>query len=205
MLLRYKPKYLVGLEPSEQAHILRERFSKSPSVSIVHADGTHQPPGKFDFIFIVGVLHHIPEPSPVLRSVQSLLSQDGTLFVWVYGRENDMKLVVNVIGFLRRFTTKFPDSILEVVSAVITVTLNVYWMFARLCRRPRFPLVSYLEKVFIGCSFRKQVEIVFDQLNPECARFYTGCELASQLKESGFSSFSVVDRHGYSLSAIAKK
>lgn len=205
MLLRYKPNDLVGLEPSQQAHLLRERFNGFPQVSIVHADGTHQFQGEFDFIFIVGVLHHIQEPSPVLHNLQRLLLHDGTLFVWVYGRENDMESIVKMLSLLRKLTTKVPDFLLEGASAYITVLLGFYWTPVRLSGLHRLPLTAYLEKVFIGCSFRKQVEIVFDQLNPECARFYTEIELVSQLKESGFSHVSVVNCHKYSLSAVAKK
>ena len=205
MLLRYKPELLAGLEPSEQAHLLRERFGRYPNVSIIHADGTHQFSSEFDYVFVVGVLHHIPEPLPVLRNIQSLLSRDGTLFVWVYGCENEMALVVDALHFLRRFTTKFPDFVLEVVSALIAVSLRLYWKCARLSHRRRLPLSRYLDKVFMGCSFRKQVEIVFDQLNPECARFYSESELEGQLKGAGFSRVLVVNRHGYSLSSIAQK
>eukprot|EP01051_Picozoa_sp_SAG22_P006994 SAG22_NODE_477_length_9978_cov_2.807268_9_plen_205_part_00 len=40
---------------------------------------------RFDIINCVGVLHHIPEPLPVLRKLASALRDDGGMLIMVYG------------------------------------------------------------------------------------------------------------------------
>jgi len=42
--------------------------------------------GMFDYIFCMGVLHHLENPMETLQRLSGLLKQDGGLFFYVYGR-----------------------------------------------------------------------------------------------------------------------
>ena len=42
--------------------------------------------GEYDFVLSMGVLHHTSHPSQALKNISSLLTDDGMLFAYVYGR-----------------------------------------------------------------------------------------------------------------------
>jgi len=66
-----------------------------PNVHIVQGD-INRPPfrrsengGPFDSVYSIGVLHHMPDPESGFRSLVTLLRPGGSIFAWVYGRENN--------------------------------------------------------------------------------------------------------------------
>lgn len=203
ILRRFHPKLLVGVEPSVNADVLKKRFATDPSIHIIAADGAEPLGLQFDTAFIIGVLHHIPQPVPVLRNVRTALRDGGTLLVWVYGREGRSWWVVRIIQALRVVTVWLPDQVVIRVSGLGASLLRQYGKIVARLKSPRLPLRDYLERIFLKCSHEKQVEIVFDQLNPRYARYYSAEELRQELTAAGFSSFEISVRHNYSLTARA--
>jgi len=205
ILRRYGPALLVGVEPSSSAAALRNRFSDDPSVEIIQAEGTVSLESRFDVCFLIGVLHHIPEPLPVLENIRGSLAEDGDLIVWVYGREGLAGIGVAMIRLLRIVTVRMPDRVVNELSKVLSHVVRTYGLLARRSTRMRLPLEGYLTNVFLRCSRAKQTEIIFDQLNPQCARYYTQPELQLQLKQAGFTTVTLNSRHGYSITARARR
>jgi len=42
---------------------------------------------KFDFIFSIGVLHHLPDPQGGFNALVGLMNRKTQIFAWVYGKE----------------------------------------------------------------------------------------------------------------------
>lgn len=202
MLRKFDPSELVGVEPSTNALTLASRFAADPIVKIVHADGTTPLSDEFDVCFIIGVLHHIPEPLPVLKNVREMLADDGVLVVWVYGREGRVRIAVLAIQVLRVLTVRLPDRLLVFLSRCLARSMRLYGRVIAGLNWLNLPLRDYLDNVFLRCSKEKQVEIVFDQLNPQCARYYSRTELREQLVAAGFTEIRVAVRHNYSITAV---
>lgn len=203
ILRGFEPLELVGIEPSQNASVLTERFAEDSVVRIIQADGATPLATKFDVCFIIGVLHHIPEPMPVLVNVREMLQAEGVMVVWVYGREGRARIAVLAIQLLRLLTIHLPDRVLVMMSRWLATAVRWYGRLVAGLRWPRFPMREYLANVFLPCSSEKQVEIVFDQLNPRCARYYSRKELYEQLLSAGFSEVKMAVRHGYSITAVA--
>jgi 2-polyprenyl-3-methyl-5-hydroxy-6-metoxy-1,4-benzoquinol methylase len=71
--------------------------------------------GLFDFIFILGVLHHINRPIQVLENAYNHLEDGGHLVIWVYGYENNQAYIFIQKG-LRLMTQHLNDRVLDVFS-----------------------------------------------------------------------------------------
>jgi SAM-dependent methyltransferase len=203
ILRRFGPSKLVGVEPSNHALVLTERFASNSEVRIVRARGDEPLDEKFDVCFLIGVLHHIPEPEPVLRNILNSLAGDGRLVVWVYGREGISQLGVYAIMGLRIITTRLPDRLLRAFSSFLAAGIRLYGRLALRTGNANLPMKGYLSHVFLKCAVDKQVEIVFDQLNPQCARYYRKSELLKEMQAAGFTRIAMASRHGYSISAVA--
>jgi len=205
IIRRFGPSKLVGVEPSDHALVLDRRFKANPEIKIIRARGDEPLGEQFDVCFLIGVLHHIPVPEPVLHNIFKSLAEDGRLVVWVYGREGISRLGVYVIMALRVITTRVPNRWLRNLSTFLAACIRAYGRCALRTGAMELPLKGYLSQVFLKCSAKKQTEIVFDQLNPRCARYYRKSELFEELHSAGFTRIEMVSRHGYSITAVASR
>lgn len=66
------------------AHLLADY----PEALCVQADLADLPfpPGRFDLVYSIGVLHHSPNPRKAFRSIAAMVRPGGRLSIWVYRR-----------------------------------------------------------------------------------------------------------------------
>jgi SAM-dependent methyltransferase len=80
--------HVTAIEPSDAFAVLLDNTRKHGSrVTCIQATGEQLPPGNFDLVFSIGVIHHIVDPLPTLQAARRALKPEGKLVVWVYGRE----------------------------------------------------------------------------------------------------------------------
>lgn len=88
------------------------RNCRGLNVDVVQADILNPPFGRiFDFVFSIGVLHHLPDPEKGFRSLMPRVKHGGTYAIWVYGKKNNFSNVY-VYETLRLFTRPLPHKLL---------------------------------------------------------------------------------------------
>ena len=162
---------VVAVEPSAAFDVLRENLAAhGDRVRLLRLTGEAVPPsGDLDYVFSIGVLHHVPEPEPVVRAALRALRPGGRLAVWLYGREGN-RLYLAVLTPLRAVTRRLPHAALAAVVRLIDLPLVAY---DGLCRFLPLPLRSYMRDVVARLDPSKRRLTVYDQLNPAYARYYT--------------------------------
>jgi len=71
-----------GIDHSSKLVDLAEATNGGPGISFETADATKfSIDRRFDVIFMIGVLHHLPEPAATLRHLKGLLKTDGCIVV----------------------------------------------------------------------------------------------------------------------------
>lgn len=107
---------MVGLDFSRAIDATRRNTRHLPNVHLVQAD-LYRPPfadGTFDFVYSLGVLHHLPDPARGARTLAGLLKPGGSIFVWLY---SSRRRVVNFfLETIRTVTTRLPYPLLRAVS-----------------------------------------------------------------------------------------
>ena len=196
MLLDAGVAHVYALEPSAAYDVLVRNVERHGSrVEPVRATGEHLPRDRqFDLIVSIGVLHHIPEPAPVVRAAFEALKPGGQMLVWLYGREGNLVYLAMTLP-LRAITTRLPSRAVLTLARLLATMLVPY---SRLCRRVRLPLRGYFAEVFGRMDRDKQVLIIYDQLRPAYARYYSKAEAMALLSDAGFSDVRTHHRHGYS-------
>ena len=86
---------------------------------------------KFDYVFSIGVIHHIPKAEEAVRNIYNSLKNGGEFIMWVYGYENN-KLYVFLFNNLRKILSRMPDFIVEIFSFILTLATYVYIFFVNL-------------------------------------------------------------------------
>jgi SAM-dependent methyltransferase len=203
MLIAAGVAHVTALEPSEAFPVLEANVRRfGDRVRCLRLRGEEIPAGEqFDYVFSIGVLHHIPDPVPVVRAAYRALAPGGVMAVWLYGKEGN-GLYLALLRALRAVTTRLPHPALAALSRVLALTLGAY---AGLCRVLPLPLRGYMRRVIANLSFAKRSLVVYDQLNPAYARYYTRREAQELLAAGGFERITLHHRHGYSWAVVGRK
>jgi SAM-dependent methyltransferase len=189
VLLESEPKLVHCVEPSSSFIDAETNLKSSIEAGIVvmHREMVESVElSDIDFAFMVGVLHHLVDPTLALLNVHRMLRPGGSLLVWVYGSEQS-RVITSAIRHLRRFLGKLPDRLLMAVSSFFVAILNFYSQVVKLLPK-KTPLKNYFGGRWRTYSFSNKKLIIFDQLNPSVAMFYTVEDLRRSLTEVGFKS-----------------
>jgi len=203
MLLAAGVAHVTAVEPSPAFDVLRENLQPhADRVTFLRLTGDAVPPGAdVDFVFSIGVLHHIPDPDPVVRAAYAALRPGGRLGIWLYGREGN-GFYLSLLTPLRAVTRRLPHALLAALVRVIDLPLVAY---VGLCRVLPLPLGGYMREVVSRLDPAKRRLTVYDQLNPAYAKYYTRDEATSLVTRAGFKDVNVYHRHGYSWSIVCSR
>lgn len=194
-------KQVIAVEPSDAFHNCKEYCKGISNITFIQSDiyelKISEP---VDVVFSYGVLHHLPDAIKAATVIKSILKPDGFTVIWVYGKEGNLPYLI-LAKTMRLFTTKLPHRVLEVIADMLCYPLALYIF---LCRFLPLPLRGYMLKVIGKMDHRTQQLIIYDQLNPTIANYWTGSEFENILKSGGFTDIKLYHRHGYSWTALAR-
>jgi len=206
MLLDAGVKHVYAIEPSRDAFQVLEKnikqMKRKRDVTAINTRGDcWSLNGQVDYVFSIGVIHHIPGPAPVLQAAHRALKPGGYLFVWLYGYEGN-EFYIAFVEPLRRITTRLPHMLLR---GLVELLYCFLWIYRNIGRVTPLPLRDYIEKVLWLDSPQKRRLVIYDQLNPAFAKYYRREEAVGLLENSGFRNVRIHHRHGYSWSVIGQK
>ena len=197
MLLELKAKHVTGIEPSDAIKLIK----KTSKITLIQDVGEKLPVRKkFDYIFCLGVLHHIENPKPVLVNALKALKPGGRILCWFYAHEGN-EIYVKFVNLLRKITIYLPDKLLMIIAKFFTLTLTFYahLPYSLLFKR------DYFKNIFLKYNFTQRTLIIFDQLNPQNAKYYKKSEIEDLFISSGYKSILFYNNSNYSWSVSAQK
>ena len=202
-LIKLSPKKIYAVEPSEAIEIAKKNNEYS-EVEILFKKISGQMinfKNEIDYIFSIGVIHHIPDAEIVCKKIYESLKPKGKFVIWLYGKEGN-ELYLFIFNNLRKITRFMPNKLLNLFSIFLNLLLSVYIFF---CKYLNLPLRNYILNIIKKCSFEKRKYIIFDQLRPSYSKYYTRQDVETLLTKSGFHKFKIINRRQYSWTAIAEK
>lgn len=195
--------HVTVLEPSDAFEVLQKNVSHAEDrVRCLRLLGDElDAPEAFDFVCSIGVIHHIPNPAPTLRKMYEAVKPGGEGFIWIYGREGN-ELYLLFAENIRRITKRMPHFLLRGVTHLLSLFLMIY---IKLCFIFPLPMRDYMKNVVGKYKYYNLFLTVFDQLNPDHAKYYTKGEAKQLLLDAGFVDVRVYHRHAYSWSVLGSK
>jgi SAM-dependent methyltransferase len=203
MLAEAGAKRIVALEPSDAFPVLKRNTADiSDRIEYVQGRGEELPgDGALDLVVALGVLHHVPEPGPVVRRAYGALRPGGRLLVWLYGREGN-GLYLALAKPLRALTRRMPHALLAGLCRVLDLPLVGYMW---LCGRAPLPMRDYFNHHLSRLTPAIRRLTIYDQLNPAWAKYYRRHEAVKLLADAGFVDVRTHHRHGYSWTVIGTR
>ncbi|MFA5830724.1 MAG: class I SAM-dependent methyltransferase [Candidatus Paceibacterota bacterium] len=139
---------------------------------------------EFDIAMSIGVIHHLEDPVLAIQNMIRSLKSGGTILIWVYSYEGNEWIVKYVNPMRKNITSKLPVPIVHFLSYFCSVPL---YLFIKTFCGPS----KYLKQLS-DFPFWHIHSIVFDQLIPDIAHYWSKNDLVSLLeKVSGLENISI--------------
>lgn len=196
--------WAIDLGPAVE--VARRNTSGCGSVQVVQAD-LHRPPfvpESFDFIYSLGVLHHLPDLEAALRALLRYLKPGGEIQIYLYWRPEGRPLKQALLGLVaaaRRLTSRLPHRVAYGLSfpAACLAWGCFVWPYQLLSRAPgcrrlaeRIPMRQYASYPFRVC-----VNDQLDRLSAPIEKRYTRAEVEACLKRAGLVRIEVRPNWGW--------
>jgi SAM-dependent methyltransferase len=146
----------------------------------------------FDYVYCIGVLHHLRDPRLGFKTLVRHLKPDAGISAWVYGREGNGWIVKLLNPLRERVTSRMPRGLLNLVSFCLAVPLvaTVRGFYGPINRHERLKPVrriAFYNDYLYWLSkwrFREVHSIIFDQLVAPIAFYIRRQEFESWFTEA---------------------
>lgn len=196
---------VVGMDVSPAIDIAAAR--EGDGADLVQADLRWPPfpPGTFDLVYSLGVLHHLEDPLAGVRALAKLVRPGGELRLYVYRTLEDepwwkQMLFAGVTG-LRHVTTRLPYPAVHAVSWLVAAVASALFLWPRRVLRRwawgdrltrHLPLVHYSD-----VPFRMVVSEQFDRLVAPIEGRFGRQDVEAWLRDVGFEIVAILPGLGW--------
>ncbi len=200
-LAKYGAKTILAFDIEKQTtKIAAQNLVEIPQCQVIQSSIYDFTPfvGKekqYDYVFCIGVIQHLSEPVEALKNLTNFVKPGGRLVMWVYGKEGNEKLL-RLLDRVRYFTSKMPLPIVRFLSDLCGAFTYILIKVGQ----PRNPYLVTAK----SWSFRHLASVIFDQLVPPIANYWTRQEVIELAESSGWEPMRVEPVNGMSWSLLAE-
>ena len=133
--------------------------------------------GEYDIVFSIGVIHHLEYPDAALRAMVGAVKPSGRLLIWVYGLENNRCIVYTLTPLRKLLFSRLPIGLVHHLSLYPTILL---WALLHVSRGG----IEYF-RLLRRLTFRHLRSIVFDQMLPKIAHYWSRTEVEQLMYRAG--------------------
>jgi SAM-dependent methyltransferase len=198
---------VVAMDFSQAIEVAARNNRDNANTHFVQADIYHPPfpPDSFDFIYSLGVLHHLPDPEKGFRTLLPLLRAGGYMNIYLYwnleGETAWRRAALSVVTGVRRVTTRIPHTLLKKLSWLIAAGFQVAFVLPSRVLAHFEHTRSLADRVPLGhyrkYSFRVLYTDQFDRFSAPLENRYSRAEVASWLERAGMEDIVILGGAGW--------
>jgi SAM-dependent methyltransferase len=199
-------KEIIGIDLSQSVEAAYQNTRHLANAHVVQANIFELPfPNIFDYIFSIGVLHHLDNPREGFSQLVKLLKKNGKISVWVYSRENN-RWVITLAPIRKVITSRLPKPALLSISHFIGFFLYLLLQMVYKPVNETKPgrkikhLLPYNDYLYYSSrlGYRSLVSVIFDHLVPQLAAYISREELNDWFERENLNSVFVTSRNNMS-------
>ena len=202
---------VVAVDLSEAVDVAFDNLRDRPNVHVVQGNIERLPLRRaaFDFVFSIGVLHHMPEPARGFAALVPFVAVDGRLFAWVYAREGNEAFARWLDPFRARLFSRLPSAANRLVATLLAAPLwalirALYVPLGRRRRGTRLPYRDYF-LYFASLGYRTFWGTVYDKLVPPVCHYVSRAELEAWAVAGALDPLTLTHRNANSWGLLARK
>lgn len=201
----YAAKYgaeVWALDLGQAVEVADQNTQNAGAVQVVQGD-LHRPPfapESFDFIYSIGVLHHLPDPEAAFQNLLRYLKPEGEIQIYLYGEPEGQPIksaLLRLVTGVRQITTRLPHGAVYALAfpAACSAFLFFVWPFRLL---EKIGLKRWAGKLpmkqYASLPFRVCINDQLDRFSAPIENRYTRQEVfewltRAELKELRVNSF----------------
>lgn len=198
--LKYGAKSVMGIDNDEGSVSAAQENVAEFENALINLKSIYELDYKdeFDLVISIGVIHHLEYPELALKKLIGALRPGGVILIWVYSLEGNEWIEKLVSPIRKKITSKLPISFLHHLTYVLSIPFFIYLKI--------FNTQNKYYQQISQFSFNHLHSIIFDQLLPEIAHYWTKKEACSLLKQSDLREISIhKPPNGMGWTVIGKK
>ncbi len=188
------------------ADVARRNTLEFDKVFIAQADLYHPPFDfeTFDFVYSIGVLHHLPDPEGAFRNLLRFLKPGGEVQIYLYWKPENQpvkRFLLSVVTLFRQVTTRLPHKLLHWLSYPAAVVAFLFFVLPYKVLRvfggtrklaEKLPMKQYADYPFRVC-----VNDQFDRFSAPIENRYSRAEVEGWLKRAQLEEIKVIANNGW--------
>ncbi|MBW3596990.1 MAG: methyltransferase domain-containing protein [Planctomycetes bacterium] len=197
----------IGVDFSRSVDAAFQNTQHLPNVHLVQGDLQQLPFGDrtFDFVYCLGVLHHVPEADRALRQLLNRLRPGGEMRVYLYWDLSDgprwKRNVLRTVTVSRTITTRLPHRVLGILCYPIAAGawltfVAPYKALSRVAATKQLAAVLPL-KQYADYPFAVLVNDQFDRFSAPLERRCSRVDVQAWLESAGLEEVTVAPHHGW--------
>lgn len=204
----YAAKYgaeVWAIDLGRAVEVARRNTEDTGNIQVVQAD-LHRPPfalESFDFIYSIGVLHHLPDPEAAFQNLLRYLKPRGEIQIYLYWQPEGQPIkraLLSVVAAARQITTRLPHGAvygLAFPAAVAAFTFFV-WPYRVLKATGLKSIAEKLPmKQYANFPFRVCVNDQLDRFSAPIENRYTRQDVADWLSRAQLEKTKVNAAYGW--------
>ena len=202
---------MVGLDLSSAIDSTYENTRRLENVFLIQGDIYNLPlkEDQFDFVYCVGVLHHLPNPFKGFKSILKMVKHHKDIFIWVYSKARPISN--SLIESVRTFSYKIPFTPLYYLCYVAAfldwTVIGPYKLLSknRFFKRMLDPITFTRVKLYAQYPFQVSHADWFDRLSVPIRFYYNKKDLEEWFKETHVESIAITPTEKYGWRAYGRK
>jgi 2-polyprenyl-3-methyl-5-hydroxy-6-metoxy-1,4-benzoquinol methylase/glycosyltransferase involved in cell wall biosynthesis/uncharacterized protein YbaR (Trm112 family) len=187
--------WAIDLGPAVE--VAKGNTDSAGDIQVVQADLHNLPFAleSFDFIYSLGVLHHLPDPEQAFRNLLRFLKPNGEIQIYLYWKPENQpikSLLLSGVKGARQVTAKLPHSAVYALAypSAIAAFMLFVWPYRVIKRAPS--LRTLAEKLpmkqYANLPFRVCVNDQLDRWSAPIENRYTRADVEGWLTRAGLAS-----------------
>jgi len=205
----YAAKYgaeVWAMDLGPAVEVAKRNTESAGKAQVIQAD-LHRPPfapESFDFVYSIGVLHHLPDPEAAFQNLLRYLKPGGEIQIYLYWKPEGQPIkraLLAVVTALRRITTRLPHRINYVLAfpAAVAAFAFFVWPYRLLKKLPGLKALAdkLPMKQYANFPFRVCVNDQLDRFSAPIENRYTKQEVAGWLSRANLEQAKINPAFGW--------
>jgi len=199
-------KEIIAFDLSQAVDVAFYNNRNSNNIHFIQADIYNLPfkEESFDFIFSLGVLHHLPTPEEGFKKLLTLLKPKGDILIYVYHSfpKNTFNFyALKFVNFFRNLTTRMPHDLLYLLCYPIAYLSYLFFILPykifRALNIKKISQTAWPLKLYADYPFRVILNDTFDRFSAPIENRYSKEEILSWFKKANLSDIKLLDNGGW--------
>lgn len=203
--------FVEAIDPSGAVLVAQQNCKqKAVRISQAGADNIPFPNNAFDFVFSLGVLHHIPDTNAALQRCVEKLKQNGYCLIYLYydldNRGTIYKLIFSLVNALRKIIYRLPEGLKKGVSELIAAFIYLpLVLFSALLKSIGIPFWKKIPlSYYVGKSYFVIRNDALDRFGTPLEQRFSKEDIREMMKNAGLVNIQFSENQPY-WHAIGKK